>query len=55
MGEKLLKFILQIIILICITVLACVGIFDADSIGLVFGTIIGYAFATAKDAYINKD
>jgi len=52
--DKLLKFILQVLILICITVMACFGIFDADSISLVFGTIIGYAFAVAKDAYVGS-
>jgi len=55
MGEKLPKFILQILILVCTTIMACIGILDSNSLNLVLGTIVGYAFATGKDAYINKD
>lgn len=52
--EKLYKMILQIIILICITVLAYVKILDKDSIMLLFGTIVGYAYAVSKEAYIKR-
>lgn len=48
------KMILQIIILICITILACLRILDKDSVMLLFGTIVGYAYAVGKEAYIKK-
>jgi hypothetical protein len=54
MNDKLYKIILQIMILICITTLSLVKILDKDSIMLLLGTIVGYAYAVGKDAYINK-
>lgn len=55
MNEKTNNFILQALILICITILACLDKIDSQSIMLLLGTIVGYAFAVAKEAYIKKD
>ena len=55
MWEKLPKFILQVLILISTTIMACIGILDSNSLNLVLGAIVGYAFATGKDAFINKE
>lgn len=54
MNEKLYKIILQITILICITILACMKILDRQSIMLLFGTIVGYAYAVSKEAYVKN-
>lgn len=54
MNEKIYKIILQIMILVCITILACMQILDKQSIMLLFGTIVGYAYAVSKEAYINR-
>ena len=55
MNEKVYKLCIQIAVLACILYLAKIGMFEKESLNLIFGTIAGYAFATAKEAYINKD
>jgi hypothetical protein len=54
MTEGTHKIILQIAILISIVVLAYIKVLDKDAIILLFGTIVGYAFAISKEAYIKK-
>lgn len=54
MNDKLFKIILQIMILICITILSLAKILDRQSIMLLLGTIVGYAYAIGKEAYISK-
>jgi xanthine/uracil permease len=55
MNVKVYKLILQAVVLIAICIVAKMGLFDKGSIQIIFGTIIGYAFATAKEAYVNKE
>jgi xanthine/uracil permease len=40
---------MQGLILICLTIIACLGILDKQSISILFGTIVGYAFAVSKE------
>lgn len=54
MTESIQKMILQLAILVSIVVLAYIKVLDKDAIILLLGTIVGYAFAISKEAYIKK-
>lgn len=54
MNDRLYKLLIQGFVLGCILYLATIGMFEKESLNLMFGTIAGYVFATAKEAYINK-
>jgi hypothetical protein len=52
MNDRLYKIILQGAVLVCFIIIACREILDKASITMIFGTIVGYAYATGKEAYI---
>jgi hypothetical protein len=54
MNDNIYKYVIQGLVLICIVILAWLGMFDKESIKTIFLIIIGYIFATAKNS-INKE
>jgi len=52
--KYIIQGLLQALVLVCIVILAYLGLFDQESIKTIFLIIIGYIFATAKNS-INKE
>lgn len=55
MNDKVYKRLLQALLLICLTIMACRGVLNEQSISVLFGTIVGYVYAVSKEAYIKNN
>lgn len=55
MSNNLQKLILQILVIASVTILAIFNVLEGDTISMIVGTIVGYAFYTIKDVYANKE